>query len=104
MDAAIRAQLAGGLAIPAHPLALDTHRNFDKRSQRALSRYYLDAGSGGLAVGDEPMPLADMLAAGQSRQQVGVGRTCLRDPLDRRDQNSTAAAVADSAARTPMKR
>ncbi len=37
--------------IPAHPLALDAGRKFDARRQRALSRYYLDAGSGGLAVG-----------------------------------------------------
>ena len=37
--------------IPAHPLALDPDRKFDKQSQRALSRYYVDAGSGGLAVG-----------------------------------------------------
>jgi hypothetical protein len=37
--------------IPAHPLALDASRKLDARRQRALSRYYLDAGSGGLAVG-----------------------------------------------------
>jgi dihydrodipicolinate synthase/N-acetylneuraminate lyase len=37
--------------IPAHPLALDEHRNLDARRQRALSRYYLEAGAGGLAVG-----------------------------------------------------
>jgi len=43
--------LRQGTVIPAHPLALDAERNFDKQSQRALSRYYLDAGSGGLAVG-----------------------------------------------------
>ena len=59
---------------------------------------------GGLAVGDEPMPLADMLARCQPRQQVGVGRTCLRDPLDRRYQNSTAAALAERTASTGMKR
>jgi len=37
--------------IPAHPLALDATRRFDTRRQRALTRYYLDAGAGGLAVG-----------------------------------------------------
>jgi dihydrodipicolinate synthase/N-acetylneuraminate lyase len=37
--------------IPAHPLALDAARQLDARRQRALTRYYLDAGSGGLAVG-----------------------------------------------------
>jgi hypothetical protein len=32
-------------------LALDAQRRLDTRRQRALSRYYLDAGAGGLAVG-----------------------------------------------------
>jgi hypothetical protein len=40
-----------GTVIPAHPLALDEARKLDVRRQRALSRYYLDAGAGGLAVG-----------------------------------------------------
>lgn len=40
-----------GVAIPAHPLALDAARQLDPRRQRALTRYYIDAGSGGLAVG-----------------------------------------------------
>ncbi|MCK0147206.1 dihydrodipicolinate synthase family protein [Arenibacter sp. F26102] len=40
-----------GAVIPAHPLALDKHRKLDEKRQRALSRYYLDSGVGGLAVG-----------------------------------------------------
>jgi hypothetical protein len=43
--------LRTGAVIPAHPLALDRHRKLDPRRQRALSRYYLDAAAGGLAVG-----------------------------------------------------
>jgi hypothetical protein len=43
--------LRRGCAIPAHPLALDAQRRLDTTHQRALSRYYLDAGAGGLAVG-----------------------------------------------------
>jgi hypothetical protein len=43
--------LRGGTVIPAHLLALDATRRLDRRRQRALSRYYIDAGSGGLAVG-----------------------------------------------------
>ncbi|WP_328992663.1 dihydrodipicolinate synthase family protein [Kribbella sp. NBC_01245] len=43
--------LRKGVLIPAHPLALDAEGNLDVRRQRALSRYYLDAGAGGLAVG-----------------------------------------------------
>lgn len=46
-----RQLLQRGLAIPAHPLALDAQRQLDERRQRALTRYYLDAGAGGLAVG-----------------------------------------------------
>src|ERR1700712_3585870 len=46
-----RAALHGGLAIPAHPLALNAARKLDERRQRALSRYYIAAGAGGLAVG-----------------------------------------------------
>ena len=49
--AEILATLRRGAVIPAHPLALDANRKLDTRRQRALSRYYLDAGSGGLAVG-----------------------------------------------------
>src|SRR5438034_11735858 len=37
--------------IPAHPLALDPARKFYRISQCALTRYYIDAGAGGLAVG-----------------------------------------------------
>jgi dihydrodipicolinate synthase/N-acetylneuraminate lyase len=44
-------RLRAGGVIPAHPLALDRNRQLDVRRQRALSRYYLDAGASGLAVG-----------------------------------------------------
>ena len=47
----VLATLRKGAVIPAHPLALTPDRTFDTQSQRAISRYYLDAGSGGLAVG-----------------------------------------------------
>ena len=47
----IAALLRRGTVIPAHPLALDARRRLDERRQRALTRYYLEAGSGGLAVG-----------------------------------------------------
>jgi hypothetical protein len=47
----VLALLRKGVVIPAHPLALDARRQLDPRRQRALARYYLDAGAGGLAVG-----------------------------------------------------
>ncbi len=45
------AVLRRGTAIPAHLLALDAHRQLDARRQCAMTRYYLDAGAGGVAVG-----------------------------------------------------
>ena len=49
--AELRKRLLDGAVIPAHPLALTAERRFDERRQAALTRYYCDAGAGGLAVG-----------------------------------------------------
>ena len=43
--------LRRGAVIPAHLLALDAHGKLDARRQRAMTRYYLDAGAGGIAIG-----------------------------------------------------
>src|SRR5512138_68318 len=51
MDRAIRETLHKGVVIPAHPLALNARRRLDERRQAALTRYYCDAGAGGIAVG-----------------------------------------------------
>ena len=51
LDPKIRQVLTRGTVIPAHPLALTAERRLDERRQRALSRYYVAAGAGGLAVG-----------------------------------------------------
>ncbi len=48
---AVLAELRRGTVIPAQPLALDSSRKFAPKYQRALCRYYLDAGVGGIAVG-----------------------------------------------------
>jgi dihydrodipicolinate synthase/N-acetylneuraminate lyase len=47
----IRLQVKTGVVIPAMPLALNPDRSFDEKHQRALARYYIDAGVGGIAVG-----------------------------------------------------
>jgi dihydrodipicolinate synthase/N-acetylneuraminate lyase len=47
----LRSHLLAGQVIPAHPLALTEARQLDERRQRALTRYYLAAGAGGIAVG-----------------------------------------------------
>jgi dihydrodipicolinate synthase/N-acetylneuraminate lyase len=51
VPAEIRDVLRRGTVIPAHPLALRANAEFDVERQRALTRYYLDAGVGGVALG-----------------------------------------------------
>ena len=51
IPADVLAVLRRGTVIPAHLLALDASRRLDSRRQRALTRYYVDAGAGGIAVG-----------------------------------------------------
>lgn len=51
VDEIIRDALLGGMVIPAHPLALTAERKLDERRQAGLTRYYCDAGAGGIAVG-----------------------------------------------------
>src|SRR3981189_254263 len=58
LPADVLAALRQGAVIPAHPLALTAARKFDERRQKALTRYYIDAGSGGLAGGGPPTHVA----------------------------------------------
>ena len=51
LDSHILNKLRSGCVIPAHPLALQSDNRIDEHHQRALTRYYLAAGAGGLAVG-----------------------------------------------------
>jgi dihydrodipicolinate synthase/N-acetylneuraminate lyase len=46
-----RARLREGVVIPAHPLVLTQNRTLDEARQSRLTRYYIDAGAGGIAVG-----------------------------------------------------
>lgn len=50
IPATLLTQFRDGGVIPAHPLAVNAKRRLDENRQRALSRYYLDAGAIGLAV------------------------------------------------------
>ncbi|WHX26240.1 dihydrodipicolinate synthase family protein [Virgibacillus halodenitrificans] len=47
----VKQRLHQGTVIPAHPLALTSNRKLDIAGQRALTRYYIEAGAGGVAVG-----------------------------------------------------
>ena len=51
LNASVARTLRQGVVIPAHPLALTAGRKLDERHQAALTRYYCDAGAGGIAVG-----------------------------------------------------
>lgn len=46
-----RKLLSEGTVIPAHPLALDKNRKFNEKYQKALTRYYVESNTGGIAVG-----------------------------------------------------
>lgn len=85
--------LRQGSVIPAHPLALTADRRLDERHQRALSRYYLASGAGGLAVAvhttqfaiREPRfglhrPVLE-LAAGVAREQARPGGSAAHRPI-----------------------
>ena len=81
MDFKVRQVLQAGVVIPAHPLALNARRRLDERRQRALSRYYLAAGAGGLAVGVHTTQFAirdkrfDLLAPVLTLAMLEVRRT-----------------------------
>ena len=99
----LRAKLLSGLVIPAHPLALNSQRQLDERRQRAMTRYYLAAGAGGIAVGvhttqfairDPNVRLLEpllTLAAEESRDTVKIAGVC--------GKRKQALAEADLAAR-----
>ncbi len=72
------ALLRQGTVIPAHPLALDAGRRLDRRHQRALSRYYIDAGAGGLAVGVHTTQFA-IRDVGLYRPVLELAATTARD-------------------------
>src|SRR5262245_29709406 len=87
--------LAAGTVIPAHPLALDSRRKLDERRPRALTRYYLDAGAGGLAVGVHTTQFAI--------RQVGLYRPVLELAMETaRATSHRAVMVAGLVGRTPQ--
>jgi dihydrodipicolinate synthase/N-acetylneuraminate lyase len=82
--------LQAGTIIPAHPLPLTASRKLDERRQRALSRYYLAAGAGGLAVGVHTTQFAI------HDPKVGLLHPVLAlaaEEMDRADADRSAALV-----------
>src|SRR6476661_1893743 len=47
----INSALQSGVVIPAHPLALKQNLQLDEQRQRLLTKYYIESGAGGVAVG-----------------------------------------------------
>lgn len=82
----LREKLKQGHVIPAHPLALTASRKLDERRQRALTRYYRDAGAGGVAVAVHTTQFAIRdcgllrpvleLAASEATQLIRVAGVC----------------------------
>ncbi len=94
IPAEVQALVRRGTVIPAHPLALDRHRGLDTRRQRALTRYYLDAGAGGLAVGVHATQFA-IREAGLYETVLGLAAEAADEWTDR-----PVAMIAGLAGRT----
>ena len=92
-------QLRQGVVIPAHPLALNRNRKLDERRQRALSRYYIAAGAGGLAVGvDLTQPEIHEPKAGLLRPVLELAAEALN--ADEASRGPRLVRVAGVAGRT----
>src|SRR5688572_5997907 len=83
-----RERLMRGVVIPAHPLALTAERKFDERRQRALTRYYLAAGAGGVAVGVHTTQFAIR------DPKIGLFEPVLRLAMEELSANDAAIRVA----------
>lgn len=93
---AVHAALHRGLVIPAMPLALTAARKLDERRQRALIRYYADAGAGGLAVGVHTTQFA------VRDPHVGLFEPLLRLAAEELRRNESLVRVGGICGRTPQ--
>lgn len=87
VDPSINQIIKKGAVIPAHPLALTAERRLDERRQRALTRYYADAGAGGLAVGVHTTQFAIRLP------QIALFEPVLRIAAEEMDSADAARPV-----------
>jgi len=91
LDTTIRDFLHKGTVIPAHPLALNEDRKLDEERQRRLTRYYMAAGAGGVAVGVHTTQFEIR------KPQVNLLETVLRlaaEEVDRANSNQPFLKVA----------
>jgi hypothetical protein len=90
LDARVQQVLNTGTVIPAHPLALNADRRLDERRQRALTRYYVAAGAGGLAVGVHTTQFAIR------NPRIGLFEPVLKlaaEEMDRADRNRSEPLI-----------
>lgn len=86
--------LADGCVIPAHPLALNERRQLDERRQRALTRYYIAAGAGGVAVGVHTTQFA-IRSAGLFEPVLDLARETIDEAVGGRPFLRIAGAIGD---------
>jgi dihydrodipicolinate synthase/N-acetylneuraminate lyase len=92
----VREHLRAGQVIPAHPLALTAARTLDERRQRGLTRYYVDAGAGGIAVGVHTTQFAIRNSA------IGLYRPVLELAMDEARSRVAARTGAAGNERQPF--
>ncbi len=96
----VREHLRAGQVIPAHPLALTASRKLDEARQRGLTRYYIGAGAGGVAVGVHTTQFTIR------NSDIGLLRPVLELAIDEAranvDHGRTFAMIAGVVGRTPQ--
>ncbi|MGQ0640146.1 MAG: dihydrodipicolinate synthase family protein [Gemmatimonadaceae bacterium] len=101
MSDALRDHLLRGHVIPAHPLALTSKRQLDERRQRALTRYYMAAGAGGIAVGVHTTQFAIRGPRHRMLQYVlHLAAATVRQTLGTRRRRRAFALIAGAVGRT----
>jgi len=106
IPAGAMARLRRGAVIPAHPLCLKADRTLDATRQRAVTRYYMDAGAGGVAVGVHTTQFAIRevglyepvlsMAADTVREWAGEDRLLIAGITGKTEQAVAEARVARS--------
>ena len=93
--ARVRALLRRGTVIPAHPLALTADRELDAVRQARLTRYYLDAGMGGVAVGVHTTQF-DIRKVGLYEPVLRIAKEAVQQHPTRSDAITIAGVVGDT--------
>ena len=91
----IKKALHEGVVIPAHPLALNSERKLDRRRQYALTRYYIAAGAGGIAVGVHNTQLA-IREKGMYEDVLRISIEAIKDAKPQRPMVKVAGVLLSS--------